>query len=180
MQDLTNIYFQRSKNNFKIFIKSGNKLEKIRLTTPNVLIPFGIEKYKNKEIINIEFTDLNKSNEMYNFYTSIKQLDNFMNKLSYDNELKNKLNNNYFNSEIINCTNNKIYTSCIKERPNKFNPLLRVHIIKNKSVSTNTILLDTTKIKNKLCIVDIVVDSLWFTSTGYGLVILCDSIKLIS
>lgn len=180
MQDLTNIYFQKSKNNFKIFKKSGDKLEKIRLISPTVLIPFGIEKYKNKEIINIEFTDLHKSNEMYNFYTNIKQLDNYINKLSYDNELKKKLNNNYFNNEIINCVNNKTYISCIKERPNNFNPLLRVHIKKNKIISTNNIPLDTTKIKNKLCIVDIEVDSLWFTSTGYGLVILCDSIKLIS
>ena len=58
-----------SDNNFVILRKDGNNLIKYKFDTPNLNIPFGIENYKNKYIINIELD--NNNDTIKKFYDNI-------------------------------------------------------------------------------------------------------------
>ena len=58
------LHFSRKGNVYDVFyIYNGPK--KIAFRASNILTPFGIENYKNKLCVNIEFTDY-KNNNMYN------------------------------------------------------------------------------------------------------------------
>ncbi len=195
MQNLQDLVFKQSKGNFKIFRKVNTitnnvaTLEKVKLTSTPMILPFGVEKYKNKEIVNVEFTDLEKSNDVYNFFTQVRQIDNFMNRLSYDSELVKTLKFNNSINEVVKLVDKKMYTSCIRNKSKKFDPLLRVHLkkVKNKiltdcfiTVNNNKMPVDIYSLKNKSCTITLELDSLWITSTGFGLVWLCDTIELAS
>ena len=54
------LYFKKINNNFhKIFLKDSNKLKKIEYRLDKINIPFGLEEYKNKYILNLK---INKNN----------------------------------------------------------------------------------------------------------------------
>jgi hypothetical protein len=115
--------------------------------TPKMRIPFGLEKYLHKEILNLEFSNLNEdNNEMYNFFTQIKQIDRFMQKLQWNEYIQNNMVTN-IPKNLLESIKDKKYMSCIKYRPNKFDNLLRVHIKKRgHTISTTFVNTDNEKI----------------------------------
>jgi hypothetical protein len=146
------------------------KITGIELTSTPMMVPFGLEVYKDKLMINAEFTNLNADNNAYNFYATIQQIDAFMNKLSYDEETINSVKNKswQFNS-LVQDISRKVYTSCIKTRPKHFDPLFRLHINKKLKLDVD--------LKSKAFVFKISVASVWISSTSYGLVWTVDEIK---
>ncbi len=147
------------------------KGERVLFKTPTMKIPFGLEKYLHKEILNLEFTNCNKNNDMYNFFAQMKQIDNFMQKLSYisDNMTTD------IPQDLLDSIKDKKYIPCIKYRPNKFDNLLRTHIKKQGSKiltkfidhDNNPILSDHIKDKSGHFILELAF--LWVSKDNYGL-----------
>ncbi|CAH6421773.1 Hypothetical protein KVN_LOCUS459 [uncultured virus] len=134
--NLNDIVFVKDKTNYKIFFKKGPNYEKLVIKSPIIKVPFGIEKYNNKDIINLEFTDLGKNNDIYNFHTKIKNIDNFIRKIFMDKEIQSNLKYKV-NLDLVNQLSKKYYLSCIKNRPENFPPLMRTHLkYKNKNILT--------------------------------------------
>lgn len=169
-----NLKFIKERNNYKIIYRENYSLnngERILFKSPTMKIPFGLEKYLHKEILNLEFTNCDKDNEMYNFFTQMKQIDKFMKKLSY-------MNDNMITEipkDILESIKDKKYMPCIKYRPNKFDNLLRVHVKKqgNKILTkfvdqnNNPVFSDTLKEKSGHFILELAF--LWISKDNYGL-----------
>lgn len=141
------------KNNF-YEIKYDNK--KIKLLISKVKAPFGVENFGKNLILNLEFFDCYKNNDMYNSLSIIKSLDTF---------LKN-------NTTI---GQNLLYLSSVKDRPEPYFPLLRTNIKKyGKKIITQTISKCNTKTlydinKNIYISVLLVLDNVWMHNGKYGI-----------
>lgn len=175
--NMYNMVFIREKSNYRIHIKNFKSVTRLRLKTPLVCCPFGIEKWLNKEIVNIEFSNLNgdnKDNMIHNFWAQIQQIDKFFISLKYDNFAKNLY--NVVPKDLLDIIKDKTYVSCIRPRGNKFNPLLRTHIKKTKS-KIETVFFDNDDKKNSINPYDvkgkygqftIELASLWINNDVYG------------
>ena len=158
------------KKNYQIFFKNYGKATRFRLKTPLMKIPFGIEKYNFKEIVNLEFINT-KNNDVQNFLSSIKEIDSFFFKLKYQNfynDLDCKINENNFLD--------KYYISCLRFKDN-FNPLLRVHLKKNKNAIKSIFYkkdsseeINPYNIKGSIGTFTIEIGNIWFSNTDFGLI----------
>jgi hypothetical protein len=181
--NLLNMTFIKSKNNYKIFIKNFKQHNKLRIRTPSMFTPFGMEKYNSKDIVNLEFIDYNKNNEMYNFLSTIRQVDKFFINLKYDNFVS-KLTNDK-TKEIVSVLKNKSYISCIRPRGENFNPLLRTHVKKTKKTIQTVFykgddIINPTDIQFKMANFTIELGFLWVTDTSYGVVWYLNGGKLVN
>ena len=85
----------------------------------NMKLPFGIENYNNKRIVNLEFSNKDDNNYMYNLYSTLKGMEN---KISTDNYIENNLD-----------LNGKEFVSCIRQN-GKFDPLIRVNVTNDVNI----------------------------------------------
>lgn len=186
--NLYNVIFVNRRNNYNIYLKDWDNgknwwSEKVcKFTTPSMAIPFGVEKYNYKEIVNLEFTGLNENNSVYNFYSKIKQIDTFMINLSKYENFAEKLKFTP-SQDLLNKLRGKDYVSCIRQRPGKFDSLLRVHIKKTgkkytteivKYVEGQKVYTSLSEIKGKSGKFRLELGSLWITNTKFGLTLLLD------
>ena len=163
--NLKNIVLKKNRKNYSLYeFKDGvNRVITIKLT--GMKIPFGVEKYGYKELINFEFLNKDKYNNSLNNYNKIKQID------SYFRGLKD--------------FNDKYYKSCIKERDD-YDPLLRVHLKKRgKNILTtiqskNNTPVSVYELKNALCCIELELQSLWTTDDSFGLLFCVKNIKLLN
>jgi len=178
-------------NNYNIFNGNIFKHKQIGMKTPILTSPFGIEKYLNKHIINIEFTNLKENNDVYNFYAKIQQIDDFFKKIKWNKNILNLVNNK-IPQELINKIQNKNYISCIRQRAN-FDPLLRVHLLEKKNVyitkfhtssgsniANNLFHFNNTNEKKVNKIIGefiITFGNLWITDSSYGLTLFLKSFQ---
>ena len=171
---LKRITLVKVKNNYEIYENAFmdgistnpiNYNKKIILTTPKLKIPFGVETYNYKKLINFELVNMEKDNDMHNFYKNIKQLEN-----------------HFANMDTIELKN-KQFVSCLKPRPgnsnnsNNFDPLLRIHLkTKSNKILTNFYKNDNNtriisdEIKEKLAVCTIEVGALWISYYNFGLI----------
>jgi hypothetical protein len=168
--DLCKIKFVSQRNSYRVFISSGYVNELVKFNAPKMNVPFGPEKYNFKEIINLEFTDKDSDNEMYNFFSQIASIDTFFAKLGQDPELQKVVKLPYNVREAV---AGRTYQSCIRLRPGKFDPLLRVHLKrKGNVVETDVIEEEDYKsiyqTKGKSYNAQIYIGSLWFSKDSYG------------
>jgi len=169
--DCTKLVFITLRQNYEVYIKNEISI-KLNLTTPNLKITFGIEKFNSKDIINLEFHQIKNDNDntIYNFLVQLKQIEQFISRLSFDYTASNEL--IYKNYEFLKNIKGKQYMSCIRQKSN-FNPTLRTHIWKNKSknltefISDNQ-LMDYADVKGKEGQFSIELDSIWITDKAYG------------
>jgi hypothetical protein len=87
MSDLINnlVIDKEKKGSYLLGLQDGNKIKDIVFTSPVVRTPFGIEEFKNKQIINIEFTEKDHDNEVFNFYSYVKSVEEvIMNEISLE------------------------------------------------------------------------------------------------
>merc|ERR1711916_133333 len=63
---------KEKKGSYLVGLQEGNKIIDIVFTSPVVRTPFGIENFKNKQVINVEFTGKDHDNEVHNFYSYLK------------------------------------------------------------------------------------------------------------
>lgn len=138
----------------------------------NVKIPFGIEKYNYKYIINIEFI---KNNTHMNYVNNIKAIDSVMKNLYVNKDNYNKISNDF--KENI---KNKQYSSCLREKVN-MNPLLRTHLKmrSNKIITTINNTDNIMNLKNNFCNIDIQLTNIWSTPYNYGFVIYINNIDIL-
>ena len=192
--NLFNLIFIKNKKNYSILIKDWQEIngkkkkitKKVLFKTPLMTIPFGIEKYFFKDIINLEFLNYEKDNICKNFYSLICQIDNFMSKILWNNKFQNELG---LEDNFINELKNKKYLSCIKIRPNNFDPLLRTHLSKKgnqintqfftEDIDKKKSLININNLEKKIGYFVIELSSLWINNDNYGLTWIIKAGKII-
>tara|TARA_B100002019_G_scaffold264715_1_gene253734 strand:- start:161 stop:739 length:579 start_codon:yes stop_codon:yes gene_type:complete len=165
------IAFYQNKKSYNIFIYE-DFMKEIIFNTPNLNIPFGIEDYNNKKILNLEFKNIKLNNNLYNLYSNIKNVESFFINLNKnENIIKRPFPNN-----LLNDIKNKKFISSIKDKEN-FDPLFRIHLkkVKRKYLTTfkkkkNNEEILYHEIKKMNGIFCICLKSLWISNDSYGLI----------
>jgi hypothetical protein len=153
--NLKNTLFIPEKTKYRIVnVDLNKKVSKMTFKLNNVKMPFGVEKYNNKNIINLEFT--NENNDDSNDYSKICLFDKYMKNLSEESSVF-KLPN-----ELLELIKTKQYMPIIKQRSKNYKPLLRTHV---KGKLTEEIEGSKEKIS-----VDIELGQLWTTQYHYGVI----------
>jgi hypothetical protein len=106
------------KGSYLLYNKDGNNWNEIIFKIPKVRTPFGTETYNNKRVINIEFTNKDKDNDVHNFYSQL---------IGYEEMISKQIQLEDFE------TYNKEFVSCIRKN-GKFLPLIRVNITDNTKI----------------------------------------------
>ena len=180
--DFNRLYLKKKNRNsgFKVFIKSTNgQLKAMAIKSPKMNVPFGVEMYADKEIVNLEFTGIHESNEMYNFHVKIQEIDRFFSRISYDPKIKDEYK---IQSEVLELLTWKEYINSIKIRKD-FEPLLRTHLKKRKKIINSKIykdnkLVETSALEEASGILTLILDSVWIKNGKCGLVWLISEGKL--
>ncbi len=161
MEITDKIQFQVKNKGF-VNVLSENK--KIKFSLNNVVIPFGVEIYNSKEIVNIEIQP--KNNESYNYISIIESIEN-------------KIENSK-----LDILKNKNLIPSIKD--SKYGKILRTHLVNDpeifiKSKTDSKINLMKTNLKNSESNVNISLKGIWIKDESYGLywsLSCCEIIKL--
>jgi hypothetical protein len=153
-----NIIITECKKGYNLlYIDKNNFNKKINIITPKIYVPFGIENFGNKLILNLEFSKYKTNNCVYNFYAIIKSLEK------------------YVNTSLNISSNKETYVSCIKDRPEPYEPLLRTNIKKyGKKIITNIVSKCNTKTledinKNSYIHVELELNNIWISNGKYGI-----------
>lgn len=149
-------------NDKKMYRIKYNALDNIQFNISNVYSPFGIEKYNNKDILNLELDISNNQN--YNIMTFIKELDEWFKNISSNDP------------QFVNKFNDYNYNSPIKYSDNKI--LIRTHLSNKLKIKTK----DNTPFvlkKNKFNI-NLEFSSLWhhYETSTFGLILTVNIIDL--
>lgn len=166
--DLNKIELIKNRKNYKIFCYKDGKRSRIRLLTCSASIPFGIEKFYNKYVVNLSLYNPKTNNDSHNFYSLLESIDEYFIKFKDSNKLPTDL-------KIL--IQDKYYTSCIKTSA-KYPPILRTHMrtSKNKIISKFVSYDDPNKVINENSIkkksgkFTVEIDSLWINNDSYGLI----------
>ena len=141
----------------KKFINVYCPLETIRIKLENVFIPFGVEKYNNKYILNIEFE---KSNIHNNYISTLSNLENKIINKKYSTEVN-----------IESCLVNKKFLTCLK--PSILGHILRAHIsdltdifILKKDSSHMSI--DKENLKGTNVNIELTLKGIWINDDSFG------------
>lgn len=157
---------QKIDNNELEFFKKRNFYEikydgkKIKMLSPKVKVPFGVENFGKNLILNLELVDCKKNNKMHNFLSIIRSLDTFLQNCEKVGE-----------HNVQNLT----YLSNVKDRPEPFFPVLRTNIKKyGKKIITQMISKCNTKTlhnidKGMYVTVLLELDNIWMYNGKYGI-----------
>jgi len=153
--DKTKIVLLDDKKSFRIRYGGVNN---IILKLKKVYAPFGIEKYNNKDILNLEYSI--EDNLTNNFFSLIIELDEYFKELS--NTKSEFINMNYV-SPIKNITDKKI--------------MLRTHLAKkiNIKLKDNS---KTFELKKATFNIELEFSTIWLYSNNYGIVLTVNMIDL--
>lgn len=141
--------------------KSGyrlsHNLDKIRIETPFVKIPFGFEHYQKKEILNLLITE--NDNEKNNFVHDIKNLENY---------IANPIHNMHPNYKTD--INGKTYTSALRNNGGN-GYMMRINVKKSDNIDIvdskgNLVYKNDIIHKNCKCIIEL--SSVWLYGDKYG------------
>lgn len=152
----------------------------ITLNSPPMRIPFGPEKYGFMDVINLQFTNKDRNNIMYNFYSQIISIDRFFEKIGYDKKFQDKLN---LSSDFKNFIANKDYQSAIKMNL-KFDPLLRCQLKKKGTMLETIVEKDGIQFpifntKGEMVTIKIFVNNIWANQNNFGLTWVVEYMKLV-
>ena len=140
------------------FISVFAPLEIIKFKLENIFLPFGVEKFNNKYILNLEFE---KTSNIHNNYISTLQLfeKNILEK-KYESEIN-------IESILI----NKKFLSSLKD--SKLGNILRTHISDSTSVfilkkDSSKMEIDKENLKGTTTNIEITLKGLWINNDTYG------------
>lgn len=161
--------------------KSGYRfaynMSKFKFITPTLYIPFGVELYNKKEILNIMINENN--NEKHNFIHYISTIENIYHQFSQKNNDK-ELPFVYLPPNFISDVRDKEFIKTLK--PNLDNYLLRTHI-KNadiyKIMNNKKILMEKKDIVKKKCKCEIELSNVWIHGDKYGLIWTINKIEIV-
>lgn len=169
---MAQVIITKTKNGFKLCTRNYGKYAKITFNINNASIPFGIENYNNKDMINIEL-DITKNNDLYNAYSQISQFEAFIKDIIHKQTFY-KL-----PAEFTKTIVDKQFISCVKTRNNNtFH--IRTHLKKQGSVikslflNKNNDYVNPFDISNLTASFIISADSIWINNESYGIVFLLD------
>jgi hypothetical protein len=136
-------------------------------------IPFGIELYNKKSIINIE-VELNNNNTRYNEIVKLNQLENYIRESKYRSyNFKKTIENKelYSNIKKIDKNNDKVFLRChIKKDIKILNNCLKKSSICEEMKTTNNI--NSYKIvEDKTYRVILEIGNIWITGDKYGILL---------
>ena len=155
--------FIGQKKSYRI-VSEGSK---ITLYTPLVYLPFGVETYNGKNILNFEI-DTEKNNELYNFHALIYKLENILQNLG-NNEIDD-LNIKSNHQQIANLIKGKQFISCIKNGLKGY--LIRSYVNQGIDIkSNNDDYYTINQIKGKLVRITIDIGNLWIMPDTYGYIL---------
>jgi hypothetical protein len=186
------LYFKKQKNSYRLFIKSGRRLQLIKFKLRNVLCPFGIETFNNKKIVNLEFCNYQKDNNSYNNYIFFKRIDEIFSKFSRGRDYLKKFRNIGIYSDINEKVLNATYKSSIREKKSDekgdYDPLFRVYLrkVRNKVVTKFYVRKDgehfqvpPLEIKSRKVEVELELSNMWIREGMYGLIWVINSIVIL-
>jgi hypothetical protein len=156
----------KNKKFISIIDNLNGKIIKFKLE--NIFLPFGVELYNDKYIINLEFE---KTNNIHNNYISI------INALE-----KNILNNNFETEINVNsCIINKKFLTSIKD--SKLGYILRTHLIKTSEIfilkkNGEKFYLDKENLKGVISDIEISLKGIWINDEAYGFYWNIDTIQI--
>ena len=137
------------------------KHKSIKLNIKKCYIPFGAEKFNNRYVVNIEIKP-DKSNDHYNVYQTIKEL---------ENKLKNLPEDEYCPEELKNDIENKSYYKNIKKRSSSY--LVRCYILGTPEIFRelygDRINLTIADIKETISDIELELGILWINNEEYGI-----------
>ena len=112
---------KEKKGSYLLGIQDNNQIKDIIIETPIVRTPFGIEDYNNKQIINIEFSNKDHDNDVFNFYNTVK---------SYEKAILDTVVVDDYNLDNLD------YVTSIRQS-GKFDPMIRVNLTNNSEIPLN-------------------------------------------
>ena len=154
--DKTKILIQSDKKNFRI---RYNCVDNLAFKIKEVYSPFGIEKYNNKDILNLEL--VNDSNINNNLISLIKEIDNYFSELHITNTNFTDLN---YMSPIKNISENKIQ--------------IRTHVSNKLKIKTKKDSPYNIVIKNNRFQIELEFSSIWVYNMNYGIVLTVNVIDM--
>jgi hypothetical protein len=142
----------------KKFINVFCPLETIKIKLENVFIPFGIEKYNNKYILNIEFEKI--SNMHNNYLSTLTNLENKIINKKYGTEVN-------IESVLV----NKKFISSLK--PSILGNILRTHISDSTDVfilkkDSSHMSIDKENLKGTNINIELTLKGIWINDDTYG------------
>ena len=159
MSDIINTKYLKGILKNKKFINVLDGSQIVKLTLNNVLLPFGVEKYNDKNIINLE---LENNNNTHNNYISVIDA------------IENKVKNKDINIDI-NCHQNLINKTFLPTfKKSKLGYLLRTHLLSNTEIyilkkNNDKMLIDSSNLSNATCDLTISLKGIWIKDDSYGL-----------
>lgn len=142
-----------------IILTKDNK--KKTITLKNILIPFGIEEYQGKSIINIEINP-KKNNNSYNTHCILT---------TFENSLKTLVEKKDITNDLRESLEGKGYYDNMRESKNGY--IIRTQTYGTPSVTTNLfgekMSASISDIKKSVSNVVLELGSLWITDTHYGI-----------
>jgi hypothetical protein len=149
-----------SSNFFKLFIEENNKTKTIRFFVNEILLPFGLEEYKNKYVINFELNN-NKSSKEYE--SLIRKIEKNITNLIEEEDLEVK--SIFYKKKNLPV----LCRGYIKKNKNKF-----ITLYKNKD-GTEISLFDLKK--NEIYNIELEISGIWKYGKSAGLYINIISLK---
>lgn len=142
-----------------IALTKDNKKKYIELN--GITIPFGVENYQNKNIINIEI-NTKKNNKFHNTYSILS---------SFENELKTLRDNKICSNELKNSLQDKEYYPNMRE--SKCGQIIRTQLFGQPIITTQFIgqkmSAPISNIKKSIANVKLELGGLWITESNYGI-----------
>lgn len=179
--DFDQLYFKKQGTNYKVFIKKDSGLKPIGLKASKLNMPFGLEVYNHKEIINLDIPLKKGDNSVHNFHVNVSEIERFFNRCTYDDKITEqyKIQKNFHQDMKL-----KEFVPCLKKR-STFEPILRAHLKKQGSViktrfqkNGQRVSLDDLKDASGEFI--IILDSVWIKNGKCGLLWIISKANLIS
>ena len=142
----------------KKFINVFCPLETIRIKLENIFIPFGVETYNNKYILNLEFEM--KSNTHNNYISTLSNLEKKIINKSYQTEVN-----------IESCLVNKKFLTSLK--PSILGNILRTHISDTTKIyilkkDSSKMQLDKENLKGTNVNIELTLKGIWINDDTYG------------
>lgn len=161
VNDLCNVFMKRMKSSYHLSIK-GNRID---VLGPKLFVPFGIEEYNGKRILNIEL-DPTKSNEEYNLIVLLENIEKFFIGLS------DQSNHCVYNPNIpLNSFIGKYYIHNMKKRYEKVH--IRTHLMDNdKHIVLGNL-------RGKYISAKLILDRVWVNKSDYGILWYITNINVI-
>ena len=157
----------KNKKFISIILTHSSQIIKIKLN--NIFIPFGVEKFNNKHILNLEF---DKNINTHNNYISVlSSVENKINNKTYDTEIN-------VESILI----NKLFTTSLKE--SILGHILRTHITDSTEIfilkkDLSKMPIDKENLKGTNVNIELTLKGMWVNDEKYGIYWNINNIQII-